>query len=178
MESFISSSDVDEYKTTDIKDIAITSSKPLVHFYGSQYMHKDIIEELKNASEAKARQKIRYKSHDFEDLVDIQDYHESTRYEGLMRTSWFTKVYNDMPSVMVLVYDWSKEQGDISWHLREDDIKFSISKLRERSKEAKLMILLFLSESDGMNLPHNRIENKISSLKRNTELEPKGIFMV
>lgn len=178
MEASTSSSDVDEYKTKSVKDISITSSKPLVHLYGSQYLHKDIIKTIKEASDIKNRQIIRYKSHDFEDLVDLQEYPEATRSEGLMRTSWFYKVYNDVPSVMILVYDWSKDQGDIAWNLREDDIKFSISKLREKSREAKLMLLVFLSENDSFNAPHNRIETKISSLKRNTELEPKSIFLI
>lgn len=40
------------------------------------------------------------------------------------------------------------------------------------------MLLVFLSEKEDSNLPGNRIENKITSLRKNTELEPKGIFFV
>ena len=88
-----------------------------------------------------------------------------------------------MPSVMILIYDWSKDEGNISWALREEDIKVCISKLRKRSKEAKLMTLhlsmnVLESRESLDNSPTNKIEYKIASLKKNTELEAKGIFLI
>jgi hypothetical protein len=82
-------------------------------------------------------------------------------------------VANDFPSVMVLVFDWSQEKDEISWNYREDEIRAQIASLRERSRESRLMILLFGNENDT-----NKIEAKISSLKKNTELESKGIFFI
>ena len=163
---------------TSIFNIVANSAKPVVHLYGSQYMHESIIKLIEKTSKGKSRKDLKFVSHEFEDLVDVQQYDESARYDGLMRKSWFHKVHNDMPSTVILIYDWSQEQDSIDWYLREDDIKVSINKIKQNSKEAKIMLVVFFSEAEANASPNNRVENKITSLKRNTELEPKGIFMI
>lgn len=163
---------------TLIKDIAISHSKSLIHLYGSQSTHENIIKTLSTVSESKQHKNLKFVSHHFDDFIDNYDFDESTRYDGLMRISWFNKVSLDMPAVAILIYDWSNEDDSISWYLREEDIKVSVSKIREKSRDAKIMLLVFLPANEAGSSPSNKIENKISSLKKNTELEPKCMYFV
>lgn len=156
----------------------VINPKPLIHLYGYTVLHTNILSIIKDASDSRSRQDISYKSYDYNEILQMPSYgdnyyQESTRADGLMRTSWYTKIANDLPSVMILVFDWSQEKDEIAWHYREEEIRSQISKLRERSRDARLMIMIFGNDNDT-----SRIEAKISSLKKNTELESKGIYFI
>ena len=178
MESYDPVGELDQICQTNIKEICMTSARPLVHLYGSSQLHKEVISGINEEHYNKNKMQIRYKSHEFDDLVDIKEFDESTRSDGIFRKCWFKKVYDDMPSVMILIYDWSKDSSEIGWNYREEEIRRSIGRLRDRSREAKLMLLIFLNENEIFSSQSNKVENKISSLRKNTELEPKGIFFV
>ena len=169
---------INDYDTTDVRDIAMSTARPLVHLFGSTHIHTDIIQVIAQDQGMKNKLNIRYKSHEVDDLIDIKEFDEASKYDGLIRSSWFKKVYDTLPSVMVLIYDWSQDNNNIGWNYREEEIRSSVSRLRDISREAKLMLLIFISESELTSSANSRVENKISSLRRNTDLEPKGIFFV
>ncbi|CAI2373283.1 unnamed protein product [Moneuplotes crassus] len=178
MENYNPLAELDILETTSVKEICKTGARPLVHLYGSPYLHRQIISCINDEHGIKNKMPVRYKSHNFDDLIDIQQYDEETRADGMYRKSWFKKIYDDLPSVIIMIYDWSQDESGIGWSYREDEIRSKISQLKERSRDAKIMLLVFLSEKEDFSLPGNRIENKITSLRKNTELEPKGIFLV
>ncbi|OMJ78700.1 hypothetical protein SteCoe_21419 [Stentor coeruleus] len=155
--------------------------RPIVTVIGGQRLLESITKLVICNSQD---QRMDYESVDFTYNFDTRrDAKSFDKYnpQGILKLSWTTKCRKFIPACIVLVFDWcggvdSPILESPDWKHKEATILKHVRKFKEQCKGrlVKICVLCYLGSTNEEII----LEEKLSQLKKNGEIDSKGVFLV
>ena len=163
------------------ESIYIQTLRPVVTVIGGQRVLEQLNKQVISSS---FDQRMDYESLEFNYNFEIRrDAKVFDKYvsQGILKLSWTTKCRKFVPACILLVFDWSGQGLDSptlespDWKQKETTILKTIRKFKEQCKGrlVKIAVLCLLGSSNE----DLSIEEKLSSLKKNSEIDTKGLVL-
>lgn len=165
------------------ESINIQTLRPVVTIIGGQRVLDQLIKQIVTGNSFE--QRMDYESLEFSHNFEIRrDAKMFDKYvsQGILKLSWTTKCRKFVPASILLVFDWCGQGIDSptlespEWKHKETTILRYLRKFKEQCKGrlVKIAILCMLGSSNE----EQSIDEKMSSLKKNGEIDTKGLVLL
>lgn len=160
--------------------VRVPNIRPVVTIIGGQRLHESLSRLLISSTiEQRMESEFVDLSHEFVIRRDSKSFERYTN-QGILKLSWTAKCKKFIPSVVLLVFDWSGVGPDnplldtSEWRSKEAMISRMVKRFKDqlRGRSVKIAVLVVLSPIDD-----NPLEDKTSLIKKACEIESKGIFI-
>ena len=95
---------------------------------------------------------------------------------GIIKSTWMGKHRYMLPAVTTLVFNWADEHAvAIDWRDKEAVVIAEIERIKDsiKSRQSRLFVVMFCG---GPEADASQADEKIASLRRRVEVDPKNIF--